>query len=163
VKLAADANVLLAAVLGGRARLILGSPETEEIFTAQATFAEVEEYAAVLAKKKRLPADLLLLAVASLPVTIVDRAAYANSLSEAKRRIGRRDPDDVDILALALQFEIPIWTNDRDFEDSEIHHRRLAQKTQNAGREVRRAARHCFQRRKIPAQVSLEGPHFRAK
>jgi predicted nucleic acid-binding protein len=118
VKLAADANVLLAAVLGGRAGLILASAEIEEIFTAQVTLAEeVEEYAAVLAKKRRLPTDLLLLAVTSLPVTIVDRAAYANSLSEARRRIGRRDPDDVDILALAIQFQIPVWSNDRDFED----------------------------------------------
>jgi predicted nucleic acid-binding protein len=118
VKLAADANVLLAAVLGGRAGLILASAEIEEIFTAQVTLAEeVEEYAAVLAKKRRLPTDLLLLAVTSLPVTIVDRAAYANSLSEARRRIGRRDSDDVDILALAIQFQIPVWSNDRDFED----------------------------------------------
>jgi len=117
VKLAADANVLLAAVLGGRAGLILASAEIEEIFTAQVTLAEVEEYAAVPAKKRRLPTDLLLLAVTSLPVTIVDRAAYANSLSEARRRIGRRDPDDVDILALVIQFQIPVWSNDRDFED----------------------------------------------
>jgi predicted nucleic acid-binding protein len=121
VKLAADANVLLAAVLGGRARLILGNTEEiEEILTAEATFAEVEEYAVVLARKRRLPTDLLLLAVASLPVTILDREAYSNSISEAKRRIGRRDPDDVDILALAIHFEIPIWSNDRDFEDCGI-------------------------------------------
>lgn len=121
MKLAADANVLLAAVLGGRARLILGNTEEiEEILTAEATFAEVEEYAVVLARKRRLPTDLLLLAVASLPVTILDREAYSNSISEAKRRIGRRDPDDVDILALAIHFEIPIWSNDRDFEDCGI-------------------------------------------
>jgi predicted nucleic acid-binding protein len=120
VKLAADANVLLAAVLDGRAGLIMGSAEIDEIFTAEATFAEVEEYAPVLARKKRLPIDLLLLAVASLPVTIVEREAYANSISEAKRRIGRRDPDDIDILALAIQFHIPVWSNDRDFEDSGV-------------------------------------------
>jgi predicted nucleic acid-binding protein len=120
VKLAADANVLLAAVLGGRARLILGSTEIEEIMTAETTFAEVEEYAVVLAKKRRLPTDLLLLAVASLPVTIVEREAYAYNISEAKRRIGRRDPDDVDILALAIQFRIPVWSNDKDFADSGI-------------------------------------------
>ena len=120
MKLAADANVLLAAVLGGRARLILGSSEIEEILTAETTFAEVEQYAVVLAKKRRLPTDLLLLAVASLPVTIVDRETYANSISEAKRQISRRDPDDVDILALAIQFHIPIWSNDKDFEDSGI-------------------------------------------
>lgn len=120
MKLAADANVLLAAVQGGRAKLILGSTQIEEILTAETTFEEVEEYAIVLAKKRRLPADLLLLAVASLPVTIVERQAYARSVSEAKRRIGRRDPDDVDILALALQFQIPVWSNDKDFEDSRI-------------------------------------------
>jgi len=121
VKLAADANVLLAAVLGGRARLILGNTEEiEEILAAETTFAEVEEYAAVLARKRRLPADLLLLAVASQPVTIVDREAYANSISEAKRRIGPCDPDDVDILALAIQFHIPIWSDDKNFEDCGI-------------------------------------------
>jgi predicted nucleic acid-binding protein len=111
VKLAADANVLLAAVLGGRAGLIVLSAEIEELLTAETTFAEVEEYVPVLARKKHLPIDILLLAVASLPVTVVGRDAYADSISEAKRRIGRRDPDDVDI---------PIWSNDRDFEDSGI-------------------------------------------
>ena len=121
MKLAADANVLLAAALGGRARLILGNTEEiEEILTAETTFAEVEEYAVVLARKRRLPTDLLLLALASLPVTIVAREAYADSISEAKRRIGRRDPDDVDILALAIQFHIPVWSNDKDFEDSGV-------------------------------------------
>jgi predicted nucleic acid-binding protein len=120
MKLAADANVLLAAVLGGQARLILGNTEIEEILTAETTFAEVEEYAVVLARKRRLPTDLLLLAVASLPVTIVEREAYAKSISKAKRRIGPRDPDDVDILALAIQFGIPIWSNDRDFENSGV-------------------------------------------
>jgi predicted nucleic acid-binding protein len=120
VKLAADANVLLAAVLGGRAGLILGSTAVEEILTAETTFAEVEEYAVVLARKRRLPTDLLLLAVASLPVIIVEREAFANSISEAKRRIGRRDPDDVEILALAIHFHIPIWSNDKDFEDCGI-------------------------------------------
>ena len=28
-----------------------------------------------------------------------------------------RDPDDVDVLALALQSACPVWTNDNDFED----------------------------------------------
>ncbi len=117
MRVAADANVLLAAVLGGRAHLILQRPELEEILTAEATFAEVQQYAALLAKKKGLSSDLLLLAVASLPVRIIEAAAYAGSISEARRRIGRRDPDDIEILALALHFRIPIWSNDKDFEN----------------------------------------------
>ncbi|HEV2733021.1 MAG TPA: PIN domain-containing protein [Terriglobales bacterium] len=120
MRLAADANVLLASILGGRARLVLNSPHIEELLTPQVTFAEVQEYAIVLARKKRLPDDIVLLAVASLPVTIIEPATCARSLSEARRRIGRRDPDDVDILALALQFRIPVWSNDKDFEDCGI-------------------------------------------
>jgi predicted nucleic acid-binding protein len=54
--------------------------------------------------------------VATLPVTVVDSSVYARSVSEARRRIGRRDPDDIDILALALHFGLPIWSNDNDFE-----------------------------------------------
>src|SRR5438105_2368627 len=54
VRLAADANVLLSAVLGGRAKLVLFHPGIEEIVTAEATFQEVQEYASHLAQKKRL-------------------------------------------------------------------------------------------------------------
>ena len=54
MKLAADANVLLSAVLGGRARLVLSHPKIEEILTAEVTFSEVQEYAVVLARKRRL-------------------------------------------------------------------------------------------------------------
>jgi predicted nucleic acid-binding protein len=116
VRLAADANVLLSAVLGGCARSVLEHPNIEEVLTAEATLAEVREYAPLLAKKKRLSTDLVLLAVATLPVTVVDSSVYARSVLEARRRIGRRDPDDIDILALALHFDLPIWSNDNDFE-----------------------------------------------
>jgi predicted nucleic acid-binding protein len=120
VRVAADANVLLSAILGGRARLILENSQVEEILTTESILAEVREYAVVLAQKRKLPADILLLAVASLPVTVVDQPAYERSLSEARRRIGKRDPDDVEILALAIQFKIPLWSNDNDFEDAGI-------------------------------------------
>lgn len=117
MRLAADANVMLAAILGGRARLILASPKVDEVLTTEPTLAEVQEYAAVLAERKRLSADLLLLAVASLPVTVVPQKDYASRLAEARRRIGRRDPDDVPLLALALKLDIPVWSNDKDFAD----------------------------------------------
>lgn len=120
MRLAADANVLLSAVLGGRARAVLDHPTVEEVLTPETTLAEVQEYAPLLARKKRLSADLVLLAVATLPVTVVDSSVYARSVSEARRRIGRRDPDDIDILALALHFGLPVWSNDNDFEISGV-------------------------------------------
>jgi predicted nucleic acid-binding protein len=116
MKLAADANVLLSAVIGGRARLVLSHPEIEEVSTTSSVFAEVEEYAAVLGQKKKLAPQTLMLAVASLPVSIVASEIYARSIAKARRTIGKRDPDDVGLLALALHFKIPLWTNDNDFE-----------------------------------------------
>jgi predicted nucleic acid-binding protein len=120
VKLAADANVLLSTVIGGRAQLAFGRSEIDEIFTTQRTFDEIEEYVPLLAKSKRLPIDVLLLAVAALPVTVVNRAEYVKSLPEALRQIGRRDPDDAELLALALHLKIPVWSNDKDFKSTRV-------------------------------------------
>jgi predicted nucleic acid-binding protein len=120
VRLAADANVLLSAVLGGRARLVLETPQVDEILTVEQIMAEVEEYAGLLARKKRLSEDLVLLSVAALPVTVVGPAAYAAAIPEAKKRIGQRDPDDIELLALALAFDVPVWSNDKDFEGTGV-------------------------------------------
>jgi predicted nucleic acid-binding protein len=46
---------------------------------------------------------------------VVDSSVYEDSVAEARRRIGHRDPDDVEILALAIHFQIPVWSNDNDF------------------------------------------------
>lgn len=116
MRLAADANVLLSSVIGGRARLVLSHLGVEEVVTTATVFAEVEEYAAVLGHKRKIPAETLMLAVASLPISIVAREIYAGSISKARRQIGKRDPDDVELLALALHFNVPLWSNDNDFE-----------------------------------------------
>jgi predicted nucleic acid-binding protein len=120
VRLVADANVLLSAVIGGRAKAVLNHPSVSEILTSEMTLAEVQEYAAQLAVKKRLSLDIVLLNVATLPVTLVGRDVYERNIPEAKRRIGRRDPDDVEILALALHLKAPLWSNDNDFEDAGV-------------------------------------------
>lgn len=120
MRLVADANVLLAAVLGGRAKAVLQHPEIDELLTADATLAEVQEYAVILARKRRLSLDTLLLAIAASPVTVVEEAIYSSSLPQARKLIAKRDPDDVDVLALALHMNLPLWSNDNDFEETGI-------------------------------------------
>jgi predicted nucleic acid-binding protein len=75
---------------------------------------------APLARRKRLRLDTLLLTLAAVPVTIVERSDYGRRLPEARRRIGGRDPDDVDVLALALHLNVAVWSNDNDFEDAGV-------------------------------------------
>jgi predicted nucleic acid-binding protein len=120
VRLVADANVLLSALIGGRARVALTHPSVQEVYAAAATLDEVHEYVSVLARKKRLALDVLLLAPATLPVVVVERADYERNVAEAARRLGRRDPDDVDVLALALHLGVPVWSNDDDFREAGV-------------------------------------------
>jgi predicted nucleic acid-binding protein len=91
-----------------------------EILVSEPVIAEVHEYAPRLAVKRRLPLDVVLMTVATLPVNVVARAVYEQSIAEARRRIGRRDPDDVETLALALHAGIAVWSNDNDFEDAGV-------------------------------------------
>ena len=115
MKLAADANVLLSAVIGGRAGIVLSHPEVEEVITTATVFAEVEEYSAVLGRKEARSRN----ADAGRGVSSgVDCGASSvcgvdGQGTQADRKT---EPDDVELLALALHFEVPLWSNDRDFE-----------------------------------------------
>ena len=133
MKLAADANVLLSAVLGGRAEVVLSHPRIEGIFTTAVTLSEVEEYVILLARKRRLSLDTLLLAVATLPVSVVEREIYARTGAQARRLIGQRDPDDIEILALALHLKIALWSNDNDFRDTGVEWYTTAELPQTLG------------------------------
>lgn len=50
----------------------------------------------------------------------VPPTTYVSSIAEARERIERRDPDDVELLALAIQLDIPVWSNDNDFENTGV-------------------------------------------
>lgn len=116
MRLVADVNVLLSAVLGGQAKTVLEHPGVESVVTTAGTFEEVREYAGHLAQKNRLDLELALLAVATLPVAIVPREQYRDALPRARRKIGKCAPVDVEILALAMRLGWPLWSNVHDFE-----------------------------------------------
>lgn len=42
---------------------------------------------------------------------------YESKLATARRMMGGRDEDDIALAALALKMEVPIWTNDRAYEN----------------------------------------------
>jgi predicted nucleic acid-binding protein len=56
----------------------------------------------------------LLEAMAGL-VDLVSRDIYGAHETDARKRLGTRDPDDWPILASALALGCPIWTEDTDF------------------------------------------------
>ena len=62
-----------------------------------------------------LEAQLLLLGLISVP-----SSRYQHFQAKAKKLIGGRDPDDVDLLALTLAEDIPLWSNDHDFDGTGV-------------------------------------------
>lgn len=111
---AVDANPILAALLGGYARTVLFDPRFWFI-TTEYTMEEVRQYLPMISEKSGVPIEELEAVVNLLPVKIVARAAYRSMLTEAHRRISHIDPDDADILALALHFDAQLWSNDLHF------------------------------------------------
>jgi len=116
-RVAADANVILSAIAGGAALRIFTHTDIKVVTTAE-TMEEVREYLPRMAKAYRMAPELLEAQLRLLAITEVSRPGYAGSVERATRLMGPRDPDDIALLSLALELDIPVWTNDRDFEVS---------------------------------------------
>ena len=118
-KLATDSNVVLSAVIGKAAPQIFIQPEIEHV-TTEFNLREVEECLPRLASKYSWDEKLLVWQFKMLPVVSFSEKYYKSHLSKAQELLNERDPDDIHLAALALKEGVPIWSNDRDFEDLSI-------------------------------------------
>ena len=117
MRFAVDANVLLSIAMGGAAARLVTRPDFE-LFTTRHTFDETLEYLPVLAARKGLRLERMEMALHAVPIQILPAEQFAARREEAEQRMAQRDPEDVDLLALAMHLGLMIWTNDRDFEVS---------------------------------------------
>lgn len=113
---AADSNVLLAALAGRAAWRVFERAPDLVIVTTEDTILEVEEYLPEFAARYELDLDVLREALEILPVERYAEPDYTSHLEEARGYLAKRDPDDVALAALALKLGIPIWSNDNDFK-----------------------------------------------
>lgn len=115
-RLVLDANILIRGVLGVRVRALIAPYMTEvDFYVAEANAVEAGLYVADLAREKNLDPDLCSQALQSLMrvVQLVENTVLESVREEALVRV--RDVDDWPALALALQLECAIWTEDQDF------------------------------------------------
>jgi predicted nucleic acid-binding protein len=113
-----DANILIRAVLGSRVLYLLRKYAGQVEFLApDAAIQEAREHLPGILERRGVPVDPVLATLDSLAdlVQPVEFAAYARFEALARQRIARRDEDDWQILAAALAFGCPIWTEDTDF------------------------------------------------
>lgn len=119
-KLVVDANPILSALLGGKAKWLFFEAGITEFAVTGSALNEVNTYVPKMAQKLDVSPAFLRYALDLLPLTVYEPKSYRRSLKKAKLQIAHRDPRDVEILALTLELERPLWTNDKDFEDTTI-------------------------------------------
>ena len=107
---------MLSAIIGGNARFVFSDVPLRFVTTGN-VWNEVQEYLPKLALKKKLSLPLLETAANLLPVEVIPEAEYDSHQQDAFALIGKRDLDDVPLLALAIAFDCTIWSNDNDFLD----------------------------------------------
>lgn len=115
-RLVIDANILIRGCLGLRVRTLIAKyADQVDFFVAEANVAEAAAYVADLAKEKSLDETVCTEALLSLMrvVQMVEDSVLESAREEALARI--RDANDWPALALGLQLECAIWTEDQDF------------------------------------------------
>jgi len=117
---AADSNVLLSAAVGHAARRVFERAEKLLVVTTEANLAEVQAYLPSKSEAYGLDPFEVQEALAALPIRLYNVRWYRSRIREARIYLKDRDPDDVALAALALKLQIPIWSNDRDFEGMPI-------------------------------------------
>ena len=119
-KLVVDANPILSALLGGKAKKLFFDAGISEFAVAESALDEVHYYISRVAQKLEVNQAVVRFTLDLLPLTVYGPKSYRRSIKKAKLQIAHRDPQDIQILALALELGRPLWTNDKDFEDTTI-------------------------------------------
>ncbi len=116
-----DANILIRAVLGIRTFSLIAKHKEKILFCSPETcYREVAFHIPNIARKRNISHVQEQEALDTLNnlkqlVTEIEEDIYGGFKQEALNRIRERDEKDWSIVALALAFGCPIWTEDRDF------------------------------------------------
>lgn len=116
-RIAADSNVVLSAAVARAAARVFRDARGLQIVTTEANVEEIQRHLPALAQQYELEEDAVIENLRVLPLKIFPAVFYESHISEAARHLGRRAPKDVPLAALALKLQVPIWSNDRDFEE----------------------------------------------
>jgi predicted nucleic acid-binding protein len=118
-----DANILIRAVLGKRVRqLILAHASEVNFFAPDVAYADARKYLPALLKKRGVPSEAAMVVLDLLEPIVHPMAQelYEPHREAALQRIALRDADDWPVLACAMVWSCPVWTEDADFFGSGV-------------------------------------------
>lgn len=118
-----DANILIAALLGSRGRLIILTSQNHEFFVPKKIVEEVKKYEQLICQKAGCTSEEFKENLNALLFFIkaVEYGEYEKHIKEAEVAIGGRDIKDSDYIACALHVKADfVWTDDKDFSAQEL-------------------------------------------
>ena len=115
-----DTNILIRALLGEKVPHFLNKYVNScDFITPDKCYQELYNNLPKILQKQNLgisispfSEEILQLQKSIIPISEEFYIQYKN---EAQRRIKARDPNDWEVVALAMHFDCPIWTEDKDF------------------------------------------------
>jgi predicted nucleic acid-binding protein len=114
MKVVLDSNILFSALISGK-ELYIDIFKSLDIYAPDFIFAELTKYEEHIIKKKKLE-DEFTLFVRELfsEITVIPKLAIsAKSYEKAQALCSEIDPKDTAYLALSIELDIPLWTNDK--------------------------------------------------
>ena len=115
----ADANVLLSTAVGKGALRVFTDFDIV-VHVAQFDADEVTEYLPVMAAKYHLQIELVEMQWKVLSLKIHPLSDYGARLQRAIDDMEQRDPEDAHALSLAWSLDLPLWSNDKDFQSVKV-------------------------------------------
>jgi predicted nucleic acid-binding protein len=116
-RVAGDSNVLASAAVGLAAERVFSAANAPLVVTAEPMLQETLDLLPELADRYRLDLDDVGANLVRLPIRVYQESEYRSHIALATRYLGKRDPSDIPLAAVALKLRIPIWSNDDDFRE----------------------------------------------
>jgi predicted nucleic acid-binding protein len=113
-----DANILIRAVLGKKVRQqLITYSGIVDFLVPDICIDETTKYLPIIFEKRNINCDIPLEIFSHVKnlLQIIDKNLYEEYAKEAQLRTKNRDLQDWPIVATALLFNCPIWTEDKDF------------------------------------------------
>lgn len=114
MKIVLDANILFSSLISGN-QLYVDIFKALEIYMPDFTFIEISKYENKIIKKTKAKDDFtffvreLFAEITVIPKLAISKANYEKAVSLCSDI----DPKDSAYLALSIEFDIPLWTNDK--------------------------------------------------
>ncbi len=115
IEIVVDAKIIISALIGGSSRKILFDHRFR-FMTTKFTVGEVVKYIPEISRKSNTDEKFVLETFKLIPIEILEEDYYINNIEGARKLIQDIDRKDVHILALALETENYLWSEDKDFE-----------------------------------------------